>query len=118
MKIEEAYKTMQEASGIKVGDKVKVLRANERDELGSNTCYHTESELDYNGRDGVVIGIDSNGVSIELPTGRIYRIPFFVLEVVEKAKIIRKEVRYYDENNKDVTDQLSELSKQNLSKGE
>jgi len=86
--IKQAYKVMQAACGIEVGDKVKVLRMpSEGKELGWN----------YNGYGAIgqrrkavgerlkVINIDYNGILLSVDV-LSYPWPFFCLELVEKAK--------------------------------
>ena len=87
MNIREAYQIMQEASGIEVGDKVKVLRANIKNELGSNTAYHTKEELDRRGREGKVSKVDKDCIIVNTTSDCMYWIPFFVLEIIEKAEV-------------------------------
>ncbi len=84
MELQEAYKVMQAASGIEVGDEVKVLRTNKTNELGSCVLFHTKSELDELGWSGVVTDIYSNSVKIKLPDNHSFIMPFFVLEVTKK----------------------------------
>ena len=86
MDIREAYQVMQEASGIKVGDTVKVLRTNISDELGSSTCQHTAEELERRGKLGIVKTVGQNLIIMITTSNEQYILPFFVLEVIEKAK--------------------------------
>ncbi len=92
MDIKEAYQTMQEASGIKKGDKVRCLRHFKDNEMGSSSW-----DSKYTGQkaafvDSKAIGIVSNTIvsrSISVTygaEGRHGTFPFFVLEVVEPAK--------------------------------
>lgn len=79
--IKEAYKVMQEASGIKVGDRVKVLRKAEDCEMGWE--YGWLGSMDE--RIGEVLfvdGIKDNAVR----TNKGY-FPFFVLEVIEPETV-------------------------------
>ncbi len=92
--VQEAYKVMQKASGIKVGDTVKALRQFELLEMGHTGSSSGSKENGYK-RDfinhsavGVVTEIEDNYIIVNC--GRKYQghwcFPFFVLEVIEKAK--------------------------------
>ncbi len=79
-KLREAYKTMQEACGLKVGDRVRVLRKFSSYEMGSSPFWNEA------GRMSETIGNEYNITSfyessIGLSSGWSY--PFFVLEKVE-----------------------------------
>lgn len=124
MKIREAYEIMQEASGIKVGDKVRCLRHFESNEMGSqatgskgNSPFLAKKQIVDDGAIGIVEGFYESHVWVMFDSK--YRggwnIPFFVLEVIEPAKTI--EVKYFCDG-KDITDSISEETKQNLHKGE
>lgn len=119
MDLKEAYRVMQEASGIRVGDKVKCLRHFGKNELGSTVStsdlFKKRSFVD-DGSVGTVSAITNSTVTVECGEkyGYGWTFPFFVLEVIEKAKTIRCETRYFDENNKDVTGKISEETKRNL----
>jgi hypothetical protein len=79
----EAYIKMQENCGIKVGDKVKVLRKAESYENGwSNTWFNGEMDKSIRGV-GQVLNIDSYGILINISDENWY-FPFFVLEKVEE----------------------------------
>ncbi len=118
MGIKEAYKVMQKASGIKVGDKVRCLRHFIDEELGSSCSssklQSQKSAFIDKGATGIVSSECSGHlwVSCGRDYGGSWAFPFFVLEVVEPAKEI--EVRYFCEG-KDVTDSISNETKKNLS---
>ncbi len=86
MTITEAYEIMQDACGIKVGDTVKILRTNVNYELGSTAAFHTESELERSGRIGIVCKMLDRSMLVRMPDGYGFQMPFFILEVIEKAK--------------------------------
>jgi len=96
MNIKEAYKTMQEASGIQVGDKVKVLRMASGGDMGWDAFWHERMD-EAVGKTGTVNAISgSDGIRVVVPSikfceGKGFWFPFFALEVVEKAKQITKE---------------------------
>lgn len=80
MKIEEAYQVMQEASGIKVGDTVKVLRKAEAYEMG--WCNSWAGPMsDMVGKTATVNSVTNGNINLGKDN---YGYPFFVLEIVEK----------------------------------
>ena len=85
MDLQEAYRAMQKASGIEVGDKVKVIRRFRACELGSGSGEWNWSigKEGMQGQFGVVTGIDT--VMGFIKVGH-WEFPFFALEIVEKAK--------------------------------
>ncbi|KKL77170.1 hypothetical protein LCGC14_2037560 [marine sediment metagenome] len=94
MDIKTAYCVMQAASGIEVGDTVKVLREFRHNEMGfgSDTCqsYGWDSFVEkkkMQGKEFIVIEIGHNFVKLRLPEHPYTPIfPFFALEIVKKAK--------------------------------
>lgn len=79
-KLEEAYLVMQEASGIKIGDTVKVLRKADFHEMGWLNSWASIMTENI-GKKLIVNSINgSNGIYLE---GQCY--PFFVLEKVKSA---------------------------------
>lgn len=84
MDIKEAYKVMQEASGIKVGDTVKVLRAAKDNEMGWKSHPLGQTLKKYGEIIGRPVVVEENtgsmGFKIE---GNWY--PFFVLEKIASA---------------------------------
>ena len=121
MKVEEAYTVLQKESGIGIGDKVRVLRRFKGSEMGCestgwNSC-NTKARFVDDKAVGIIDGIQSRYLLVSM--GSEYRsdtwsFPFFVLEVIEKAKTITKVVTFIDETGKDVTDQISAETKRNL----
>jgi hypothetical protein len=82
----EAYLTLQAASGIEVGDKVKVLRKAEDGEMGWDNSW-ARSMDNFIGHVGTISNIDgSNGCRVNFtePVEDRFAFPFFVLELVEK----------------------------------
>jgi len=78
---QSAYLTLHKASGIEVGDKVRVLRKAEPGELGWNQTTWTNSMTDRVGKICNVEGDD--GTYGFICSG--WNFPFFVLELVEKG---------------------------------
>ena len=113
MDIKEAYRVMQEASGIGVGDKVRVLRVANMGEMGWMNSWARDMDETI-GHEGVVEAVGSDvRVNIKTRVSEIRCYPFFVLEVIEKAQAI--ELRYFCDG-KDVTDKISTETKNNLKK--
>jgi hypothetical protein len=85
MNIEEAYKVMQNNCGIKIGDKVRVLRKAEDNEMGWSNGWCDFMDI-YVGKVGKAMGssLDYNGLSVKFDDGEWYYFPFFVLEKVEE----------------------------------
>lgn len=79
--LSEAYLAMQEASGIKVGDTVRVLRKAADFEMGWGQVWDSPKMDDYIGRECEVTSVDGrSGVIIG---GWCF--PFFVLEKIADA---------------------------------
>ena len=81
MNIKEAYEVMQKASGIEVGDKVRVLRKFKNYEMGFKCIYGSAAGVKI-GSELEVKKVGTEG--IKLIGGDQF--PFFVLEIVEKHK--------------------------------
>jgi len=82
MNVYEAYLIMQDASGIGVGDTVKVLRGAESCAMGWDNTWDMNMDKRID-REAVVTSINGNrGVSLRGP----YSYPFFVLDIVKKAE--------------------------------
>ena len=81
-----AYVTLQNASGIKVGDTVKVVRAAKDNELGWDNVWIPEMTLMVGTTFSVLEVSGGRGIAIEDENGDYYQFPFFVLEMV-KPKI-------------------------------
>ena len=111
-KEQEAYQVLQAASGIEVGDKVKILRTAKDYEMGWRSCW-VGSMNSHVGEVGEVVGIVTEGLVLEFPCNRCYA-PFFVLEVVEKASK-KIEVKYFCDGE-DVTNKISTETKRELNK--
>jgi len=91
--LQSAYDTLAKASGIKVGDTVKVLRKAKNDEMGWNNTW----DSGWTGGNGVSDSMDncigktfkvsrlegSAGITLE---GTGYSFPFFVLEKMPAPK--------------------------------
>ncbi len=90
MDLKEAYRVMQKASGIEVGDKVKVLRTAKRGEMGwYGLCDNTRMQKLNLGQILKVANIADTGecyIELEFYNGGTTFIPFFTLEIIEKAK--------------------------------
>ncbi len=86
MSVQEAYRVLQANCGIEAGDKVKVLRAAKTSEMGWGYGWDKKYSK-HIGDIGVVDRItpNDNGFYIVFAHDNIYA-PFFVLELVEKAK--------------------------------
>lgn len=87
-KLTEAYKVMQEHCGIEVGDTVKVLREWKRGEMGfEGVMYQPSTRPKFVGEECVVSEMRATNVVVEGMLGEFcVSIPFFCLELVEKAK--------------------------------
>ena len=90
MDIKEAYRIMQsewvELYGIKVGSRLKVVRENRTDELGSDSWPHVQREFDKYGTSVEVTHIHYDAISVTTPTGAVWKMPFFVLEFIENPE--------------------------------
>jgi hypothetical protein len=86
MTLQDAYLAMQEASGIKVGDTVRVLRKAGDEEMGWASDWPSPCMDKYIGDTGVVKECDgSDGFLVQFPGGKGWRFPFFVLEKIASA---------------------------------
>lgn len=114
MGVREAYKVMHEASGIKKGDRVKVLRKAKDKEMGWSVGWISSMNVTV-GKTGVVEDTEVEQVRVRFEHENDYwNYPFFVLEVMESAKVIRRVVTFVDETGKDVTGEISDETKRNL----
>jgi len=85
MEIREAYKVMQAASGIEVGDTVKVLRTAKGAECGWDNSWVRDMDKSI-GKSMVVMRIASF-YGIELKDGNNrFTYPFYVLEIIKKKQ--------------------------------
>jgi hypothetical protein len=81
--LQEDYLKMQGNCGIKVGDKVRVLRKAESYEMGWN-CDWIEDMDNCIGEIGEVVDINPGGFDIKFKDLAYWCFPFFVLEKVEE----------------------------------
>lgn len=81
----QAYIDYQKASGLKVGDKVKVTRKAESFESGW-TCIWIEQMNDDVGQIFTITNIDKSAAGIMLGSGSGWYFPFFVLKKIPAAK--------------------------------
>lgn len=87
MELKAAYAAMQAASGIKVGDKVKVLRRAKSNELGWQNSWN-ETMTRHVGSEGEVLSINGNGIELRIEGAKMdYNFPFFVLERIPKPVV-------------------------------
>ncbi len=90
MDIKQAYAIMQKASGIEVGDEVKILRTAKRGEMGwYGLCDNTRMQKLNLGRTLKVTNIaygEHGYIELKSYNGGRTFVPFFVLEIIEKAK--------------------------------
>ena len=86
MNQQEAYAVLQKASGIEVGDTVKVLREARYLEMGWAGVW--VDGMIRPGGTGTITGVHANSVNVRAEgiNGWIYHYPFFVLEVVKKRE--------------------------------
>ena len=81
------YLERQKQSGLKIGDKVLLLRKAETHENGWNNSWEPEMDR-LIGKVGTIIGIEGySGIVVEFKNSNPYEYPYFVLErVPEIAK--------------------------------
>ena len=104
MDIREAYTVMQAASGIEVGDKVRVLRRAKSREMGWEGFWRPRMDFALN--EVMEVTRFNSAGGLELGLGFYY--PFFVLELVEKAtSTITLFGKKY--NVSDIQDRIKEL---------
>lgn len=88
--LQKAYATMQAACGIEKGDTAKVLREWDRGEMGFEGYYPHCAMPRVVGMVGEVKCINDGSISlsnfVDDPLGTYINVPFFCLELVEKAK--------------------------------
>lgn len=78
-----SYLEKHKASGLKVGDRVRVLRAAEDEEGGWDNTWPPEMD-DYVGKCGTITeDFDEPGFYVQFEDGDEWGFPFFVLEKVE-----------------------------------
>jgi hypothetical protein len=84
--LQNSYLELHEASGIEIGDTVRVLRKAENYEMGWNNEWNDDVMNKYIGRECVVTDDKKNysdEAGFELNRGYIF--PFFVLEKIKDA---------------------------------
>lgn len=83
MDIKEAYKVMQAACGIKVGDTVKVIRKAQSHEMGWDNNWSSDR---FVGKAGRVVDIRTTGSGVQIDGDcDNFLFPFFCLEKVKSA---------------------------------
>jgi protein involved in polysaccharide export with SLBB domain len=88
MDIEEAYQVMQEHCGLKVGDKVRILRKAKDFEMGWATNWPSSMDI-YIGETGKVDDTYCNSILVLTKDGIKWHFPFFVLEKIEDEQKVR-----------------------------
>lgn len=81
-KEQEAYLILQEASGLKIGDTVKILRRANNYEMGWENIWDIPAMSNYIGIESKITDINGNGIVLN----NDYAFPFFVLEKISSAK--------------------------------
>ena len=87
--MEKTYKERQDECGLKVGDKVKILRKVVDYEDGWGNTWSEEGMNDFVGRIGKIVGEHPHtGFQVFCEGLKdLYRYPYFVLEKVEEKKL-------------------------------
>jgi hypothetical protein len=96
IEIEKAYRMMQDASGIEIGDSVRVLRAAESYEMGWIAKWHDEMNAYIGGVFRVTAVYPGGGFQLE----NTCFFPFFVLQIVRKGD------PHFEEDKKLVLDSI------------
>lgn len=111
MNYREAYRILQAKCGIKVGDRVKVLRTFKLHELGCNAVWGNHKNLIGQTFKVIGIGVSDRSFALNIPTPRGWEgynlFPFFVLEKVSSE--IEITVKINGETRK-----LSDISEETL----
>jgi len=89
----KAYEAMQKETGLKVGDKVKVLRASKRDEWGWDVDWNNAGMANTIGQTGEISTVFNRYISVDFDSGMKWGYPFFVLELIESAKEVPEPIR-------------------------
>ncbi len=121
---QELYKKMQalwvEENGVKVGDKVKVLRQFGEYELGSNVLRSKwkPEKADMIGHVFPISQIYDTSISINSPKDNRREFPFFVLEIVDQPRDPEVICKFFakDEEGKLVEYEMSPDSARNYHK--
>ena len=78
---QELYLRMQSLSGIKVGDRVKILRRFVNEEMGVGCYFNKDGRMDSQiGKEGIVLDASLIGIYVENDSGQKWYWPFFCLE--------------------------------------
>ena len=87
--MEKMYKERQAECGLKVGDKVKILRKVVNYEDGWGNTWNEKGMNDFVGRTGKIVGEHPYAGFQVFCEGLedLYRYPYFVLEKVEEKKL-------------------------------
>lgn len=92
------YQEAQDASGLQVGDKVRVIRPAHDRELGWSNSWNGDGGMDDSiGEIGIIMGLwggTGTGVQISFPNAPEasgFGYPFFILELVEPAPEVDEE---------------------------
>ena len=95
MNIREAITELQNASGIAIGDTVKVLRTAKKDEMGWDASW-VAAMTGMVGKTFTVEAISSTGgMSLRSSSYTTFCFPFFVLELISKGLTISKVTTEY-----------------------
>ena len=84
MTLQERYIEKQKASGIEVGDTVRITRPNEDGEGGSSCAFHEADEICGENNTGKVAEIREAEIVVRTDGGERFLMPYFVLEIVKK----------------------------------
>ncbi len=83
---QEKYIEDQKASGIAVGDTVRVIRTNNLREGGSTAFSHNAKDIEDGRCDGIVHSMEDGCIWLaDIEEERAWQFPYFVLEIVKKA---------------------------------
>lgn len=89
--IKKVYMDAQAASGLKVGDFVKILRKAENEEGGWDNNWHPVMNK-YIGKIGKIYSIGDRGIVIDFPDADFWSFPYFILEKATTPKDIQQEI--------------------------
>ena len=84
MDLNECFKKMSKASGIKVGDIVRVLRKDKSYELGWNAVWDIDMDNTVGNVYTVIDVYEEGGITLNCG----FNFPFFVLEKVEEGILV------------------------------
>ena len=115
--LNNAYRTLQAASGLKVGDRVQCTGKFDANQGGSKckaSDYHYTKRNFVNGSNtGVIDKMSKHSVRVRstVDSNDVWNFPCFMLRKTGEAQVITK--RYFI-NNVDVTDEISDETKRKL----